>query len=99
MPEGEFEICHTCDNPQCCNPDHLFKGSHTDNMRDMSQKKRNNHPVGQAVNTSKLSPEQVIEIRKRLSNGEKQIPLAEEFGITQSSIWSIKHRKSWKHLT
>lgn len=38
-------ICHHCDNPKCCNPEHLFLGSYKDNMQD-AQKKNRLYPVG-----------------------------------------------------
>ena len=39
IPSGAL-ICHTCDNPPCCNPEHLWAGSMADNMRDAAAKMR-----------------------------------------------------------
>jgi len=61
-------VLHKCDNPSCFNPEHLFLGTNKDNMEDMTKKGRK--PIGEKVANSKLTEEQVREIKERLFNGE-----------------------------
>ena len=94
IPEGHF-VCHSCDNPPCINPDHLFLGMPKDNTRDMIDKGRSKHPNGQDASTAKLTAENVAEIRK---SALSQSEIARKFGITQSNVSRIRSRQSWNHL-
>lgn len=82
IPEG-MSVCHTCDVRHCVNPEHLFLGTHAENMRDMAAK-------GRSRVAPKLSAEQVAEIRRRCQGGANQTRLAEEYGITQGQVSRIK---------
>lgn len=92
---GEFS-CHHCDNRWCVNPDHLFCGSHLDNMRDSMSKGRAVH--GDRVGTSKLKWDQVHEIRRLWKTGKMQKDLAVQFNVKNQAIWKIINMKSWNKL-
>lgn len=102
MKNGEipykFEICHKCDNPSCCNLDHLFLGTHDDNMKDMVSKKRLKGKKGEANTQSKLTEDEVKEIRKMKLEGWYGTTLAKKFNVTHALIYSICNKKSWKHI-
>jgi hypothetical protein len=85
--EGEC-ACHKCDNTSCCNPDHLFKGTQTDNVKDMYAKDRSYDKSGHSNPRSKLTPEQVQVIRNLPRCNQKE--LAVQFGISQSSISRVQ---------
>ena len=92
-------ICHTCDNPSCCNPHHLFEGSYQDNMIDMLNKDRANKCKGEKQGRSKLKDKQVLEIRaKYTKGGTTHRKLAEEYGVAYGIIGSIIRRKTWTHI-
>ena len=85
-----MSCCHRCDNPSCCNPDHLFLGTQRDNTDDMLAKNRQH---------SKLNPEQVREIRKIYKHGGiTQKQLAEQYNVSKYTINDLILNKTWKHL-
>jgi DNA-binding XRE family transcriptional regulator len=94
IPKGSC-VCHKCDNPPCVNPDHLFLGSHKDNMNDMHRKGRaGDHEwwkrPGRKHHRAVLTLEQASEIRKLYSDTDAtQRDLASRFGVSQSAIWHI----------
>lgn len=84
-----IQVRHSCDNPPCCNPAHLFAGSQLDNMRDMAERERSR--------TTKLTARDVAQIRTRVDESSKD--LASEFGVSRSNIVQIRAGATWKHVT
>lgn len=88
IPPG-FEACHRCDNPPCVNPDHLYAGTRQQNHDDMVERGR--QAKGFNLPHTKLSDEQVREIRSLHSAGSMQKDLAEQFGVHAVTINDIVH--------
>ncbi len=91
-----FMVCHTCDNPSCINPDHMFLGSAADNMRDKTRKgrARGAKALG-AHHNAKLSADNVREI---LNSGKESGELAKMFAVSSSLISKIRSGKRWSSL-
>lgn len=86
-------VCHRCDNPPCCNPNHLFLGTKGDNTADMISKGR--LAVSFQLGHTKLSPEDLAAIRadKRTSR-----EIAKAYDIHPGHVWRIRAGKRWaKH--
>lgn len=96
IPPGMF-VCHKCDNRICVNPEHLWLGTPTENHRDMCAKGRLVSPRGQKNYHTKLTEEQVVQIRC-MQGLKTQRELANEYGVTQGAISNIHLRKGWKHV-
>lgn len=92
------EIRHTCDNPGCCNPKHLINGTHAENIQDMVMKGRCVRARGEQHGKVKLTEKDVLEIRGRYSNGEKQKTIASEYGVSPGNISSIIRERNWSWL-
>ena len=90
-------ICHKCDNPLCCNPNHLFQGTNKDNIDDKVNKNR--QTKGETNANVKLTSEQVISIRTTYENRNiTHRQLASIYNVTSPTITAILKRKTWKHI-
>ncbi len=104
LHNGPFDqslmVCHKCDVPLCVNPDHLFLGTATDNMRDCKRKGRTGGGAktparGHNNGNSRLLPHEVKQI-KALDLPQRRI--AKMFGVSQALISKIKRNEMWRHI-
>lgn len=84
---GEF-VLHSCDNPACCNPDHLRAGTNRENIRDRLERNR-------ICGGVKINMEIANEIRRRVLSGESKGSLSREFGISTKNIRDICRFEIW----
>jgi len=104
---------HTCDNPPCIRPSHLFKGDRGDNARDMAAKGRQflqQHPErrphcpaelkarGERNHKARVTAAQVVEIRTRFAAGEKKSVLKRDYSLGFCGITGIVTGQTWKHV-
>jgi len=92
-------ICHTCDVPQCVNPDHLFAGTQKQNVNDMWQKNRQARRLIKPKCRSILNPAQVFEIRKKCLAGISDSDLSKIYKVKKETIRDIRLYRRWKNLT
>ncbi len=105
IPIGK-QVNHTCDNPKCFKPNHLYAGTQQDNMKDMVERKRQasgdkigKHVRGEKHPSVKLNEEKVLSIRELYSQRQlTQEKIAVLFKVSRGTIRDITTRKSWSHI-
>ncbi len=92
-------ICHTCDTPSCVNPNHLFKGTHLDNIQDKIRKGR--QPKGRQEHTCILSKQDVFNILSDVYNKKYKTidTLADAYNVSTITIRRILNGITWKKET
>jgi len=94
IPEG-LQVLHRCDVPSCVNPDHHFLGTNADNIADREVKGRGVRLKGESHGCSKLTEDAIKRIR---ADTRRQRDIAADYGVSQHTIWQVKHRKIWSHV-
>lgn len=94
IPSGMF-VCHHCDNPPCCNPEHLFLGTAADNARDMARKGRGRGAEGLSNANARLSDKDVRAIRECMAAGESARAVARDFKVTPEYVGQLA-RLLWR---
>lgn len=98
---GRVCVLHSCDNPRCVRPDHLFLGSLADNVRDMDRKGRrvNAQPRGSKHPAAVLTEEKVRSIfTLHRTHGITQAQLSRDFGVCKATVNHIFTGRLWGHL-
>jgi hypothetical protein len=97
IPDG-MEVCHKCDNRPCCNPNHLFLGTHAENMADAARKKRFVRKKGESVKNAKLTEDKVRQIFEMYSMGDyTQVAISREVGVATTTVSRVLSKLAWPH--
>lgn len=102
IADSTIFVCHTCDNPPCVRPDHLFLAPQEANLADASAKGRlvGNHGIFKGSNNlnAKITEADVPIIRQRIAGGETDSAIARDYAVSGALIWQIRKGRSWRHV-
>lgn len=94
-----YDTSHLCHNKPCCNPDHLVEETRSENMaRSAALGRLTRDARGERNNCSRLTDDNVMEIREMLDSGYSQSEIARAFGVARSTITCISTGRNWKHV-
>ena len=91
-------VLHSCDNPSCVNPYHLFLGTQKDNVADMIAKGRGSNRIGESNPNAQITEFDALEIRRLSQAGLKNRQLAGLFRMSSGQISNIITKQAWSHL-
>lgn len=97
IPEG-LQVRHLCNNPPCCNVEHLAVGTHADNMADKVAAGRQSRMPGESHPLAKLTEADVRVIRALAATGVTHKVIAEKFSIRRKYVSDVVCGRSWKHV-
>lgn len=101
IPDGMY-VLHECDNPPCCNPHHLFLGTHKDNMDDMDRKGRRSPPrmiYGEEHHEARLDKNAVLDILARWQAGQSMRAIGRHYRVTHEAVRKVVRGETWRHVT
>jgi hypothetical protein len=91
-------VCHSCDNPSCINPKHLFLGTPKENTHDMIKKDRRPVLRGASHPNAKLTDDQVAQIKQLRGEGRLLKGIANQFNISFQTVSSITKGTTWNRI-
>lgn len=94
----DMDICHTCDNPPCCNPKHLFMGTAQENMSDMVAKGRSANNSGENNPNVKISKITAWKILILHDLGYSNLKIAKKVGLGESSVARTVNGQAWRSV-
>ena len=95
IPAGLL-VCHTCDNPPCVRPDHLFLGTTSDNVHDARAKGR--AAIGERHGRAVLTEEDVRQARTLAGTGLSSAEVASRYGVSVTTMRYALMGKTWRHV-
>jgi len=97
--DPEFKlVCHSCNNTLCCNPNHLYLGTQSENIQQSFNELRSIHR-GSFNSCAKLNEIKAKQIRNLLENTSLTLrEIGEKFGIAISTVGHIKYSQNWTHV-
>lgn len=94
---GKMQVCHSCDNPRCVNPGHLWLGTQGDNMQDAMKKGRHFYRDSKSKGVAKLSKKDVYDLKQQFFSGILSKDLAVRYNIGERTVRAIaKNQGTYK---